>query len=35
VKAFYDAVSEFKISLPTPIMSGVRTPRANFQLRAD
>ncbi|ENT3907648.1 ribonucleotide reductase N-terminal alpha domain-containing protein, partial [Escherichia coli] len=26
VKRFYDAVSTFKISLPTPIMSGVRTP---------
>ncbi|QDE47724.1 hypothetical protein EIN43_25020 [Enterobacter hormaechei] len=25
VKRFYDAVSTFKISLPTPIMSGVRT----------
>ena len=26
VKRFYDAVSRFKISLPTPIMAGVRTP---------
>ena len=25
VKRFYDAVSTFKISLPTPIMAGVRT----------
>ncbi|GAL04817.1 ribonucleotide reductase of class Ia aerobic alpha subunit [Photobacterium aphoticum] len=25
IKRFYDAVSQFKISLPTPIMSGVRT----------
>jgi ribonucleoside-diphosphate reductase alpha chain len=25
IKRFYDAVSTFKISLPTPIMSGVRT----------
>jgi len=30
VKAFYDAVSTFKISLPTPIMSGVRTPTRQF-----
>lgn len=30
VKAFYDAVSLFKISLPTPIMSGVRTPTRQF-----
>ncbi|ONG08737.1 ribonucleoside-diphosphate reductase subunit alpha [Aeromonas hydrophila] len=28
IKRFYDAVSTFKISLPTPIMSGVRTPNA-------
>lgn len=27
---FYDAVSEFRISLPTPIMSGVRTPTRQF-----
>lgn len=27
---FYDAVSKFKISLPTPIMSGVRTPTRQF-----
>lgn len=30
VKDFYDAVSKFKISLPTPIMSGVRTPTRQF-----
>ncbi len=30
VKRFYDAVSKFKISLPTPIMSGVRTPLRQF-----
>jgi len=29
-KKFYDAVSEFKISLPTPIMGGVRTPTKQF-----
>ncbi|MEC5210460.1 ribonucleoside-diphosphate reductase alpha chain [Psychrobacter sp. PL15] len=30
VKRFYDATSQFKISLPTPIMSGVRTPSRQF-----
>ncbi|MBR1375243.1 MAG: ribonucleoside-diphosphate reductase subunit alpha [Cardiobacteriaceae bacterium] len=30
VKRFYDAVSTFKISLPTPIMAGVRTPSRQF-----
>lgn len=30
VRRFYDAVSMFKISLPTPIMSGVRTPTRQF-----
>jgi len=30
VKTFYDAISTFKISLPTPIMSGVRTPTRQF-----
>ena len=30
VKRFYDAVSTFKISLPTPIMAGVRTPTRQF-----
>lgn len=30
VRRFYDATSSFKISLPTPIMSGVRTPTRQF-----
>ncbi|MGE9657015.1 class 1a ribonucleoside-diphosphate reductase subunit alpha [Snodgrassella alvi] len=30
VKKFYHAISTFKISLPTPIMSGVRTPTRQF-----
>jgi ribonucleoside-diphosphate reductase alpha chain len=30
VKDFYDAVSNFYISLPTPIMAGVRTPTRQF-----
>ncbi|WP_428095589.1 class 1a ribonucleoside-diphosphate reductase subunit alpha [Candidatus Thioglobus sp.] len=30
VKRFYEAVSNFKISLPTPIMAGVRTPTRQF-----
>ncbi|TAA47046.1 class 1a ribonucleoside-diphosphate reductase subunit alpha [Corallincola spongiicola] len=30
VRRFYDAVSTFKISLPTPIMAGVRTPTRQF-----
>lgn len=30
VKDFYDAASLFKLSLPTPIMSGVRTPTRQF-----
>ncbi len=30
VLRFYDALSTFKISLPTPIMSGVRTPLRQF-----
>jgi ribonucleoside-diphosphate reductase alpha chain len=30
VKKFYDAISLFKISLPTPIMAGVRTPTRQF-----
>ncbi|MGL5769823.1 MAG: class 1a ribonucleoside-diphosphate reductase subunit alpha, partial [Plesiomonas shigelloides] len=29
-RRFYDAISTFKISLPTPIMSGVRTPTRQF-----
>ncbi|WP_440683262.1 class 1a ribonucleoside-diphosphate reductase subunit alpha [Cysteiniphilum halobium] len=27
---FYDAISQFKLSLPTPIMAGVRTPTRQF-----
>lgn len=30
VKRYYDAASTFKISLPTPIMAGVRTPTRQF-----
>ncbi|MDH2431545.1 ribonucleoside-diphosphate reductase subunit alpha [Pokkaliibacter sp. MBI-7] len=30
VRRFYDACSNFKLSLPTPIMSGVRTPTRQF-----
>lgn len=30
VKRFYDAASQFRISLPTPIMAGVRTPSRQF-----
>lgn len=30
VKDFYDAVSNFEISLPTPIMAGLRTPQRQF-----
>jgi len=30
VKGFYEAISTFKISLPTPIMAGVRTPTRQF-----
>jgi ribonucleoside-diphosphate reductase alpha chain len=30
VKAYYDAISLFKISLPTPVMAGVRTPQRQF-----
>lgn len=30
VKDYYDAVSQFYISLPTPIMAGVRTPTRQF-----
>ncbi|NVK57933.1 MAG: ribonucleoside-diphosphate reductase subunit alpha [Alteromonadaceae bacterium] len=30
VRRFYDATSTFKLSLPTPIMSGVRTPTRQF-----
>ncbi|MGR6871663.1 class 1a ribonucleoside-diphosphate reductase subunit alpha [Pseudomonas sp. HK3] len=30
IRRFYDAVSMFKLSLPTPIMAGVRTPTRQF-----
>ena len=30
IKRFYDAISKFFISLPTPIMAGVRTPTKQF-----
>ena len=30
VKDYYDAVSQFYISLPTPVMAGVRTPTRQF-----
>src|SRR5210317_1644526 len=30
VKRYYDAISQFYISLPTPIMAGVRTPTRQF-----
>ena len=30
VKDYYDAVSRFDISLPTPVMAGVRTPQRQF-----
>ena len=30
VKDYYDAVSNFSISLPTPVMAGVRTPQRQF-----
>lgn len=30
VKDFYDAISHFDISLPTPIMAGLRTPQRQF-----
>ncbi|MEE2023626.1 MULTISPECIES: class 1a ribonucleoside-diphosphate reductase subunit alpha [Alkalimonas] len=30
VRRFYDAISLFKLSLPTPIMAGVRTPTRQF-----
>lgn len=30
IRRFYDAASTFKLSLPTPIMSGVRTPTRQF-----
>jgi len=30
VKDYYDAISNFEISLPTPVMAGVRTPQRQF-----
>ena len=30
VKEYYDAISNFDISLPTPVMAGVRTPQRQF-----
>jgi len=30
IEGFYNAISSFKISLPTPIMAGVRTPTRQF-----
>ena len=30
IKAYYDEISLFKISLPTPVMAGVRTPQRQF-----
>lgn len=30
VKAYYDAISQHYISLPTPVMAGVRTPQRQF-----
>ena len=30
VKRYYDAISNFKINIPTPIMAGVRTPLRQF-----
>lgn len=30
IRRFYDAASTFKLSLPTPIMAGVRTPTRQF-----
>ena len=30
VKRYYDAISQFKINIPTPIMAGVRTPLKQF-----
>ena len=31
IKRYYDAISRFKISLPTPVMAGVRTPQRQFR----
>jgi ribonucleoside-diphosphate reductase alpha chain len=30
IKSYYDAISQFYISLPTPVMAGVRTPTRQF-----
>jgi len=30
VKEYYDAISNFDVSLPTPVMAGVRTPQRQF-----
>ena len=30
VKRYYDAISQFKINIPTPVMAGVRTPMRQF-----
>ena len=30
VKRYYDAISQFKINIPTPVMAGVRTPIKQF-----
>lgn len=30
IKEYYDAISNFDISLPTPVMAGVRTPQKQF-----
>jgi ribonucleoside-diphosphate reductase alpha chain len=30
IKRYYNAVSEFKINIPTPVMAGVRTPMRQF-----
>jgi ribonucleoside-diphosphate reductase alpha chain len=30
IKDFYDAISQFDISLPTPVMAGLRTPEKQF-----
>ena len=30
VKEYYDAISKFDLSLPTPVMAGVRTPQRQF-----
>ena len=30
VKRYYDAISQFKINIPTPVMAGVRTPIRQF-----